>query len=431
MSISKKIILSVVVVAIVGSIFFLESKKAGPVSNSSGEDDIRIEDSVVVESDEESGVSDEGNMENTKDLQDAESSESMEVQTDAGSVLPDSETPKQVITKTRADTIAEKSTQYERAKEISSPDAFINTNGITVGELVGSKIVLIDFWTYSCINCQRTTPYLNSWHDKYADDGLVILGIHTPEFEFEKELDNVEKATAALGIKYPVIMDNDYSTWQAYKNRYWPRKYIVDIDGFITYDHIGEGRYEETEAKIVELLNEKNKVLGINKVVTVDPRTPEEIDQVDFSKVKTRESYFGTSRIEYLSNLPADGCPGDECEFTLLDEVPLNHFAVGGHWKFGSEEAELLSGEGVIVSHFSASKVNLVGGSEEGVEATVYLDGEIIPDMFAGSDVVGGKVIFKDHDLYNLVDLKGDYSEHLLEIRFEEPGIEAFAFTFG
>lgn len=147
------------------------------------------------------------------------------------------------------DRIAEKAKKYERAKEISTPDAFINTDGIGVAEFIGKKVVLIDFWTYSCINCQRTLPYLNSWHQEYSDKGLVILGIHTPEFEFEKEYANVLRATEKFGVDYPVILDNDFSTWTAYENRYWPRKYLIDIDGFIVYDHIGEGSYDETEKK--------------------------------------------------------------------------------------------------------------------------------------------------------------------------------------
>ena len=145
----------------------------------------------------------------------------------------------------------EKSKRYSVAKEITTPDGFINTDGkpVTIGEFVGKKVVLLDIWTYSCINCQRTTPYLNAWYEKYKDDGLVIIGLHTPEFEFEKVYQNVLDATNRLGIKYPVVLDNDYSTWNAYQNRFWPRKYLIDIDGFVVYDHIGEGAYEETETK--------------------------------------------------------------------------------------------------------------------------------------------------------------------------------------
>src|SRR3989344_6786961 len=144
----------------------------------------------------------------------------------------------------------EKLARYEPAKEITTPDGFINIDGepITISEFIGKKVILVDFWTYSCINCQRTTPYLNAWYKKYgstllttSSPGLVIIGLHTPEFEFEKNYQNVLEATKKMGIKYPVVLDNDYSTWNAYQNRFWPRKYLIDIDGYIVYDHIGEG----------------------------------------------------------------------------------------------------------------------------------------------------------------------------------------------
>ena len=150
--------------------------------------------------------------------------------------------------------IGNKEARYDKAKEISSPDGFINTAPITISELIGEKVILIDFWTYSCINCQRTLPYLNAWYEKYKDSGLAIVGIHTPEFGFEKEYDNVLAAAKKFGVTYPVVLDNDYATWRAYSNRYWPRKYLIDIDGYIVYDHSGEGAYDQTERKIQELL---------------------------------------------------------------------------------------------------------------------------------------------------------------------------------
>jgi len=154
----------------------------------------------------------------------------------------------------------DKAKMYEPAKEISSPDAFINSDPFEISDLIGKKVILVDFWTYSCINCQRTLPYLNAWYDKYKDKGLEIVGIHTPEFDFEKEYTNVVEAVKKFDIKYPVVMDNDFSTWHSYNNRYWPRKYLIDIDGYIIYDHIGEGGYDETEQKIQEALKERATV---------------------------------------------------------------------------------------------------------------------------------------------------------------------------
>ena len=152
----------------------------------------------------------------------------------------------------------DKPQRYQLAKEITTPDGFINTDGkpITINSLIGKKVILVDFWTYSCINCQRTTPYLNTWYEKYKEKGFVIIGVHTPEFEFEKDYNNVKAAVEKAGIKFPIVLDNDYSTWAAYQNRYWPRRYLIDIDGYIVYDHIGEGAYEETEEKIKQALAE-------------------------------------------------------------------------------------------------------------------------------------------------------------------------------
>lgn len=327
--------------------------------------------------------------------------------------------------------IAEKEKDYERAKEISSPDGFINISDIKIGDLVGKKVVLLDFWTYSCINCQRTLPYLNSWHEKYADEGLVIIGIHTPEFDFEKEYENVKRAVEKFGIDYPVVLDNDYSTWRDYRNNYWPRKYLIDIDGFIVYDHIGEGGYEETEQRIVEALNEKNAVLGGSKI-TLDSSTPQDAQDTDFSKVRTPETYIGHSRLEYLANIPSPICVGSVCSYTLPEEISINTFLLAGDWYLGAESAELKSKDGIIAIGFSAGKVNLVAGAMEGtVTAEVLLDGKPVGESLAGSDVKDSRVIFGSHDLYNLIDLRGDYGEHILEIRILEPGLEAFAFTFG
>ena len=158
--------------------------------------------------------------------------------------------------------IENKSKDYKKAIELVSPDGYINVDNITIKELIGKKVILVDFWTYSCVNCQRTLPFLTRWYDKYEGEGLEIIGVHTPEFKFEQDYNNVLRATQKWNVKYPVVQDNSYKTWQAYENRYWPRKYIIDIDGFIVYDHIGEGAYEETEKKIQELLKERAKVLN-------------------------------------------------------------------------------------------------------------------------------------------------------------------------
>jgi thiol-disulfide isomerase/thioredoxin len=162
----------------------------------------------------------------------------------------------------RAGRISRKEAEFVRAEEISAPSGFINAEDVSVNEARGEKVVLLDFWTYSCINCQNTQPYLNRWHERYADDGLRIVGVHTPEFGFEKEYANVERAVREAGIEYPVVLDNSYATWNAYDQRYWPAMYLIDADGFVRYRHFGEGAYGETEAKIRELLAERDRIKG-------------------------------------------------------------------------------------------------------------------------------------------------------------------------
>ncbi len=319
--------------------------------------------------------------------------------------------------------ISAKKEKYEVAKEITTPDGFINTDGITVNELIGKKVILVDFWTYSCINCQRTLPYLNTWYERYEKDGLEILAIHTPEFDFEKEYENVKRAVEKYGIKYPVILDNDFSTWQAYKNRYWPRKYLIDIDGFIVYDHIGEGAYDETEEKIVELLNERAKVLGENAVEMKDGKI--DAESVDSSMVKTPETYFGYSRLEYLQNLPSKDCYDKDCAFSL-DEKSLakDAFALEGVWKILKESMQVGEVGSSIYLNFEANKVNFVAGGFDNkpVRVQIFLDGQEVKD---------GLVTITNADLYNLIDLQGKPGRHTLQIKALDKGLEAFTFTFG
>ena len=159
-----------------------------------------------------------------------------------------------------AERIASKEAEFSRAKEIIGPTGFINTEGVSIGENLGEKVVLLEFWTYSCFNCQNVQPYLNEWHEEYEDDGLLVIGVHRPEFEFEKDPASVERAVEEADIRYPVVLDNDSATWDAYGNRYWPARYLIDADGFIRYQHLGEGAYEENEEEIQELLSERDEI---------------------------------------------------------------------------------------------------------------------------------------------------------------------------
>ena len=265
---------------------------------------------------------------------------------------------------------------------------------------------------------------------KYSDQGLEIVGIHTPEFDFEKDYENVQRAVDKFGIQHPVVLDNNYATWSAYSNRYWPRKYLIDIDGYIVYDQIGEGAYGETEEIIVELLNERSRVLGMEEV-EMRSDVPENVDEVDFTRVKTPEIYLGYERLEYIYKFPPRNCADSECDYDLPESINLNKFAFGGEWVMGAESSELKSSEGDIFIRFSANKVNLVAGTPGGARAEIYLDGKKISSENSGFSVSDGIVEFGDHALYNLVDLGGNYGEHILRIHFLEPEISVFAFTFG
>lgn len=304
------------------------------------------------------------------------------------------------------------------APEIIPGGEWFNTKQLTMKELRG-KVVLIDFWTYSCINCQRTFGYLKDWHSKYNDKGFVIIGVHSPEFEFEKSPKNVEKAIADFGLKYPVIQDNNFDTWNAYSNRYWPAKYLVDKNGFIRYSHYGEGAYAETEKAIQELLKETGQKVDIDIKNDTETYTPSKLSP---------ETYLGYQRMLYL--MGQGKADAGEQEFTLSEDISKNKFSFGGTWNIGKESATA-GKDAVLVYNFFADKVFLVmnPGIATG-KIKVTLDGKLIDQKSAGKDVRNGYVLIDSDKLYELVDLKGNPGNHILKIEFTD-GVEAFAFTFG
>ncbi len=325
----------------------------------------------------------------------------------------------------------EKSKRYELAKEITTPDGFINTDEkpIMVNDLVGKKVILIDFWTYSCINCQRTTPYLNAWYEKYKDKGFVIIGVHTPEFEFEKEYNNVKAAVEKFQIKYPVVLDNDFSTWSAYKNRYWPRKYLIDIDGYIIYDHTGEGGYEETEQKIQEALTERMAVLGEKGVIEAS-LTKEVAGKRFFG---SPETYFGASRNQSFGN-GTPGIVGDQTDLKLPPQIDLNTLYLSGDWHIADEFAQNSSSNARIAYKYSAQNVFFVSHADAETVIEVLRDGKSLGSE-AGADVVktsDGKTVvkIKEARLYKIIE-GGESETHLLEFIIQKPGLKAFTFTFG
>ena len=327
----------------------------------------------------------------------------------------------------RTEIRAAKAKLYPRAKELEAIAGYINTPEFKLADIVGKKVVLIDFWTYSCINCLRTLPYVTTWYDKYKDQGLVIVGVHTPEFDFEKDYKNVSNATVRLGVKYPVVLDSSYGTWNAYQNRYWPREYLIDIDGFISHDHIGEGSYDETERAIQAALKERNQALGIQTAVSSGIIAPKDAVNMN-GNVASPETYFGAARNEYLGN----GKPSTSGSQTLILPATgkINTLYLSGTWNFTNQSAANTSKNAKIVYKYSAKNLYFVASSDAGVKISITRDGKPL-GAEKGADVsADGTLLIKENRLYKLIE-GTDYSEHTIEITIEKPGLNAYTFTFG
>ena len=335
-------------------------------------------------------------------------------------------------------TAKQKLAKYETGKELAGIAGYINTpDGLTLQSLVGKKVIIVDFWTYSCINCQRTLPYMNDWYAKYKDQGLEIIGVHTPEFAFEKVLANVQTAVANYNIKYPVVLDNDYGTWKAYQNRYWPRKYIIDIDGYVVYDHIGEGGYAETEKKIQELLAERAKKLGVTANAYQELSFP--VVDAPVGGAVSPEVYFGSSRNSYLGN-GSSGQSGVQT-FSEPSGFKTHVLYLSGAWNITSEYATSQANAKIIYRYiaknvfFVASSGEQEGVGKEPIVVEVLRDGKPLTADSAGEDVVIGSdgkstVTISTAKLYKLIKQAGR-EEHTLELIPQVEGLEAFTFTFG
>jgi len=303
------------------------------------------------------------------------------------------------------------------APELAGIEGYINTEGIKIGDLVGKKVILIDFWTYSCINCQRTLPYLTMWHEKYKDKGLEIIGVHSPEFEFEKKYENVKRAVEKWNIKYPVVLDNEHQTWNAFMNRYWPHKYLIDSDGYIVWDHIGEGGYDEAEKKIQELLKEHMNKLGMKDEI---PTGVSEIKapEVEFRKINTPEIYlgYGFTRGNFGNK---EGLPAkQEVAYSIPAQLYQNQVYLEGKWFVDSDHARLVGDKGRVVLKYDAKNVNIVAAGAPGSEIVVFVD-----------EKETGKHMVKDEDLYSLVD--AEYGKHALSFEIYGSGFKLYTFTFG
>ncbi|WP_110948113.1 cytochrome c biogenesis protein DipZ [Pseudomonas bohemica] len=307
---------------------------------------------------------------------------------------------------------------------------WLNSAPLTAEQLKG-KVVLVDFWTYSCINCLRTLPYVKAWADRYRDQGLVVIGVHAPEFAFERDVKNVTKAMADLGINYPVAIDNDYKIWRAFDNQYWPAHYFADAKGQIRYHHFGEGAYDESERVIQELLREA----GHNQITTdlIDANGNGVQQAADMGEVKSPETYLGFERAENF--VSPGGARGDRvASYSTPQNLALNSWGLDGQWNIGSERASLNAANGKIIYRFHARDLHLVlgpGSDGKPVRFKVSIDGQV-PGQAHGTDVApDGSGTVTEQRLYQLVRQPGDVADHTFTIEFSDPGVSAYAFTFG
>lgn len=307
---------------------------------------------------------------------------------------------------------------------------WLNSPPLTAQALKG-KVVLVDFWTYSCINCLRTLPYVKAWAEKYRDQGLVVIGVHAPEFAFERDVGNVTKAMKDLGINYPVAIDNDYKIWRAFNNEYWPAHYFADAQGRIRYHHFGEGEYAESERVIQQLLREA----GASKVADGLIKANATGVQLapDMNEVQSPETYVGYQRAEHF--VPQTGLVPDKVSaYSTPAQLALNDWGLDGQWNVGSERAISSAPASRIVYRFHARDLHLVlgpGADGKPVRFKVLIDGKAPGDAH-GTDVApDGSGSVTEQRLYQLVRQNGGVTDRTFSIEFLDPGVSAYAFTFG
>lgn len=308
--------------------------------------------------------------------------------------------------------------------------AWLNSPPLSTKSLRG-KVVLIDFWTYSCINCLRALPYVEGWATKYKDAGLVVIGVHTPEFAFEKERANVEKAVRDLKVTYPVAIDSDYGIWRAFNNEYWPAHYFIDGKGRIRHHHFGEGEYAESEQVIQELLKENGAQISSPGTISVAGAGTEAA--YDGANLRSPETYIGYQRAEHFASQEPIAQDSRKT-YTPRQRLSLNQWALSGSWKVGAENAVLQAARGRIVFRFHARDLHLVLGTTKDtkpVRFTVKLDGTPPGDDHGVDSDSSGSGTVQDHRLYQLIRQKGPVEDRTFEIEFLDPGVQAFAFTFG
>lgn len=304
--------------------------------------------------------------------------------------------------------------EIAKAPEVTGINKWINSEPLGISQLHG-KVVLIDFWTYSCINCIRTFPYLKDWYHKYKDKGFVIIGVHTPEFEFEKDSDNVEAAVKRFEIFYPVALDNQYKTWENYSNLYWPAHYLIDQNGIVRQVHFGEGAYMETENAIRNLL-------GIPPIKGEEP--------ISSSRPTTPETYLGIDRAkDYQSGIQLK--PNETALYNYSPPLQDDHVGLKGQWLAGNQKITSMSDASTLDLNFLATRVYLVMEAETPQKVLVSLDGRPLPKKYHTVDMNdAAEILVKEARKYDIIDLKGEYGRHQLSLKLPK-GVSVYAFTFG
>ena len=308
--------------------------------------------------------------------------------------------------------------------------AWLNSPPLTAASLRG-KVVLVNFWTYTCINWLRSFPYVRAWAARYADHGLRVIGVHSPEFSFEKDVDNVRRAATALGVRYPVAVDSDHAIWQAFANQYWPALYLADTQGRIRHHHFGEGEYERSEQAIQQLLIEAGARGTSRELVSPDARGAEVA--ADWDSLRSPENYLGYARTENFAS-PGGAAPDAAHAYAVPSRLELNHWGLAGDWTMRREAVELNRAKGRIAYRFHARDLHLVMGPAargSSLPFRVLVDGRP-PGVAHGTDVdERGHGTLAEPRMYQLIRQPKPIGDRLFEVEFLEPGAAAFAFTFG
>lgn len=310
-----------------------------------------------------------------------------------------------------------------KAPELAGTGGWFNSEPLKLADLKG-KVVLIDFWTYSCINCIRTLPYVQAWYEAYKDDGFVVIGVHAPEFPFEKKAENVARAVKDYRLTYPIVQDNDHATWTAFANHYWPAHYLIDKDGRVRREHFGEGEYDETEKAIRALLAEAGSE-------TAGEMTVKQPVEVPTTPMQTPETYLGYDRARNFANV-AEFAADKATTYTLADNLDDNQWSLGGSWSIGATGSLAEGDRSVLRIKFSAKEVYLVLDGPEGAAITMTIDGKAVTDNRGGGTDVGeaGRVRIDGARLYKLINLPTFTQGAVLDVIIPKD-VSVMAFTFG